>query len=113
MLEVSCVRYTPRAWDTRSLKSMLNGPLYFGLQTTHIDCFKPRLDKYAIDNNKQIVRHRRHMYDLIHTVFSLLFTRTYYLFHLSFDGMTRKFLFDIFKIIFFLLVKEFVTMLSM
>ena len=31
MLEVSCVGYTPRAWDPRSLQSMLNGPLYFGL----------------------------------------------------------------------------------
>ena len=30
MREVSCVGYTPRAWDPRSLQSMLNGPAYFG-----------------------------------------------------------------------------------
>ena len=28
MREVSCVGYRPRAWDLRSLLSMLNGPLY-------------------------------------------------------------------------------------
>ena len=28
--KVSCVGYTPRAWDPRSLYSMLNGFLYFG-----------------------------------------------------------------------------------
>ena len=31
MSEVSCVEYTLRAWDPRSLQSMLNGVLYFGL----------------------------------------------------------------------------------
>ena len=31
MHEVSCVGYTPRTWDPRSLLSMLNGLLYFGL----------------------------------------------------------------------------------
>ena len=31
MREVSFVVYTPRAWDPRSLQSMLNSPLYFGL----------------------------------------------------------------------------------
>ena len=29
MREVPCVRYTPRAWDLRSLKFILDGPLYF------------------------------------------------------------------------------------
>ena len=28
MLEVSCVGYTPRAWDPRFLQSILDGPLY-------------------------------------------------------------------------------------
>ena len=27
--EIYCVEYTPRAWDARSLQSILNGPLYF------------------------------------------------------------------------------------
>ena len=35
--EVSCLGYTPRAWDTRSLQSMLNGPLYFSLWRARVD----------------------------------------------------------------------------
>ena len=31
MREVYCVRYTPRAWDSRSLLSILDVPLYFRL----------------------------------------------------------------------------------
>ena len=31
MREVYCVEYTPRAWDPRSLQSILDVPLYFGV----------------------------------------------------------------------------------
>ena len=31
MREVSCVEYSPRAWDPRSLQSILDVPLYFWL----------------------------------------------------------------------------------
>ena len=44
MREVSCVGYTPRAWNPRSLWSMLDGPLYFGLLEYFVlteDCLKP------------------------------------------------------------------------
>ena len=36
MREVSCVGYTPRAWNPRPLYAMLNGLLYFDLWTTRI-----------------------------------------------------------------------------
>ena len=31
MRDVSCVKYTPRAWDARSLQPKLIDPLYFGI----------------------------------------------------------------------------------
>ena len=45
MREVSCVGYTHRAWEPRSLLSMLNGHLYFGLWTTRIDLRLPSTNK--------------------------------------------------------------------
>ena len=48
MLEVSFVGYTSRAWDLSSLKSILDGPLYFGalqrLRSDYKYYFKPRIE---------------------------------------------------------------------
>ena len=39
MREVSCMGYTPRAWDPRSVQSMLNNPLYLGvLGSCYVAC---------------------------------------------------------------------------
>ena len=38
---VSCVRYTPRAWDPRSQQSILDCPFYFCLFGSCYVCFKP------------------------------------------------------------------------
>ena len=46
MREVYCVGYTPRAWDPRTLQSILDGPLYFeakGLNGRNVATERPFL----------------------------------------------------------------------
>ena len=49
MREVYCVVYTPRAWDPRSLQSILNIPLVFYVFATSSKRLKPRI--YNNNNN--------------------------------------------------------------
>ena len=51
MREVSCLGYTPRAWDLRSLQSILDGLLYLAVRTGNIVIDRPIWVYYENNNN--------------------------------------------------------------